>query len=160
MAYFSGGDPRLLKILAGAGLAYGLLQAWSLASFQMGARETTGEIIGGSKGVTVIRFEVDRRTYQFQENVGTTLHFDPHNYRGLGRKVPVLYRPTSPSEARWKNRMWLWPGVILSFSSLCLIAGLFPAVAESAVQGGRVLKVIVSLALLAAAIVLDRGSFR
>src|SRR5213592_4741525 len=28
VAYFSGGDPRLLKILAGAGLAYGLLQAW------------------------------------------------------------------------------------------------------------------------------------
>jgi len=117
----------LIPLVAGSSLLASLISAIITADFLRDAKNTTGTIVASKtmtndEGTVLFRptfaFNVDGRDY----SVTSTAYVSP-SPGGVGHRVPVLFDPSKPSNARIDSFVYIWMFPTVTFS-LGLVFGL------------------------------------
>lgn len=123
----------IFLLIAAVGMPYGAYHLLDYWRFAFKAHEAPGFVVARDSSSFTIQFAVNGRTFQIDEALPGT--------KGMGRPrrsevqpgfaVMVLYDPSSPQKARWKNdRNWLVPLATLLISAICGLAYWFPNAAS------------------------------
>ncbi len=107
---------------------YRLLDTWSFVSR---AQEATGVIVARDTRIFTIQYEVAGQSYQIDEDLPSTKGMSGLTRMRLqvGTPVPVLYDPSSPEKAKWKDaRLWVFPLAVLAVSVIAAFCSWVPDV--------------------------------
>lgn len=109
-------------------LTGGFLSFRNTQAFFHAAISTTGSVIGNDRHIDSERNITYYPTVQFRTNSGRLIEFASNSgsskYSAIGSKVPVLYDPTHPQEARINSFFSLWGATLV----LSILGGTFSTV--------------------------------